>query len=100
MRRSVGTPKLTATILTWALVIGGLGCQNEPPQSQAPPMPHVNVTTVVPQTIPDETEFIGQTASFRPVDIRSLVTGIILHLVSIVQLYKALGGGWPPQPTS
>ncbi|GJL62277.1 MAG: MexX family efflux pump subunit [Nitrospirales bacterium] len=33
--------------------------------------------SVVPKTIPDEVEFIGQTDSFRPVEIRSQVTGII-----------------------
>ena len=107
--------------------------------------------TVAEKTIPDDEEFIGQTESFQPIEVRSQVTGIIkkvfftegrdvrkgdrlyridpvpfrasvssakgqvgqalarlararaelalmethrLHLVSVVQLYKALGGGW------
>ncbi|PYK95069.1 MAG: efflux transporter periplasmic adaptor subunit [Verrucomicrobia bacterium] len=43
----------------------------------APPVPQVQVITVAPQTIPDEPEFIGQTESSRPVEIRSQVTGIL-----------------------
>jgi membrane fusion protein (multidrug efflux system) len=39
-------------------------------------MPEVTVMTVTTQTVPDEPEFIGQTESSRPVEIRSQVTGI------------------------
>jgi membrane fusion protein (multidrug efflux system) len=37
----------------------------------------VEVVTVTAITVPDEPEFIGQTEAFRPVEIRSQVTGII-----------------------
>jgi membrane fusion protein (multidrug efflux system) len=37
----------------------------------------VEVVTVTTQTVTDEPEFIGQTEAFRPVEIRSQVTGII-----------------------
>jgi membrane fusion protein (multidrug efflux system) len=37
----------------------------------------VEVMTVTTQTVTDEPEFIGQTEAFRPVEIRSQVTGII-----------------------
>ncbi|MCA9500943.1 MAG: biotin/lipoyl-binding protein, partial [Nitrospira sp.] len=37
----------------------------------------VEVVTVTTQDLPDEPEFIGQTEAFRPVEIRSQVTGII-----------------------
>jgi len=52
-------------------------CKQEAAPPPAPPPPEVKVITVVPETIPDEVEFIGQTDSFRPVEIRSQVTGII-----------------------
>lgn len=68
-----------------ALVFVGLGlalfglsaCQQEGGPAPAPPPPEVKIMTIVAKTIPDEVEFIGQTASFRPVEIRSQVTGII-----------------------
>ncbi len=53
------------------------GCGSEAPSSPMMAPPEVKVMTVVPRTIPDEVEFIGQTESFRPVEIRSQVTGII-----------------------
>ena len=52
------------------------GCQKAPP-APAQPVPEVEVITVTTQTIPDEPEFIGRTQAFRPVEIRSQVTGII-----------------------
>jgi membrane fusion protein, multidrug efflux system len=53
------------------------GCsKNEPADVSAPP-PEVEVVTVTQRTVPDEPEFIGQTEAFRPVEIRSQVSGII-----------------------
>ena len=58
--------------------LGGMGCQNESSStSTATPPPEVQVVTVTTQTVPDEPEFIGQTEAFRPVEIRSQVTGIL-----------------------
>src|SRR5581483_4244668 len=48
---------------------------NQPPP--APPTPQVGVVTVSTKSVPDDTEFIGQTESSRPVEIRSQVTGIL-----------------------
>jgi membrane fusion protein (multidrug efflux system) len=42
-----------------------------------PQIPQVEVIIVTPQTVTDEPEFIGQSESSRPVEIRSQVTGII-----------------------
>ena len=81
-------------LLTFSAV-GLLDCTNEPPPPTAPPMPRVNVATVVPQTILDEPEFIGQTAAFRPVEIRS--QGFEYHLLVIgmcVALVLAGAGKW------
>ena len=58
-------------------LIGLTACQQEGGPPPAPPTPEVKVMTIVAKTVPDEVEFIGQTASFRPVEIRSQVTGII-----------------------
>lgn len=58
-------------------LIGLTACQQEGVPPPAPLFPEVEVMTIVAKTIPDEVEFIGQTASFRPVEIRSQVTGII-----------------------
>ena len=53
------------------------GCSGKAPMDAPPPVPQVEVVTVVAQTIEDEPEFIGQTEAFRPVEIRSQVSGII-----------------------
>lgn len=57
---------------------GLLGCKQES-GSAAPSqqIPQVEVLIATPQAVPDEPEFIGQTESSRPVEIRSQVTGII-----------------------
>jgi len=69
------TPIVLAGLLL--LLLGVSACQQEAETSGPPSAPEVEVITVVPKTIPDEPEFIGQTEAFRPVEIRSQVTGII-----------------------
>ncbi|HNP27970.1 MAG TPA: efflux RND transporter periplasmic adaptor subunit [Nitrospirales bacterium] len=66
IRRTIG-------ILLIVLAGCGQGATSPPP----PPPPMVEVVTVTTQDLPDEPEFIGQTEAFRPVEIRSQVTGII-----------------------
>jgi membrane fusion protein (multidrug efflux system) len=61
-------------VLAWA---GLTACKQEAASTPAHPLPEVKVLTVSAKTIPDEPEFIGQTESSRPVEIRSQVTGII-----------------------
>jgi membrane fusion protein, multidrug efflux system len=69
--------RLAVTVFScvWALWLGG--CKKESASAPARPLPEVQVITVTPQTIPDQPEFIGQTDSSRPVEIRSQVTGIL-----------------------
>lgn len=55
------------------------GCSTDTP-NDAPPPPQVEVVTVTARTVPDEPEFIGQTEAFRPVEIRSQVSGIITEV--------------------
>lgn len=66
IRRSVGV---------FLILLAGCGQGGTSPP--APPPPMVEVVTVTTQDLPDEPEFIGQTEAFRPVEIRSQVTGII-----------------------
>ena len=70
-------PRLAASLLACAALTGLPGCKQEAASTPARPIPEVQVITVTTQTVPDEPEFIGQTESSRPVEIRSQVTGII-----------------------
>jgi membrane fusion protein (multidrug efflux system) len=69
--------RLVAGLFVCVTVAGLLGCKQEAASTPAPPIPEVQVITVTTQSVPDEPEFIGQTESSRPVEIRSQVTGII-----------------------
>ncbi len=73
-RHSVGVPFI---LFVLAIVAGWFGCQQEAGAPPPRPVPQVEVITVTPQTVNDEPEFIGQTESSRPIEIRSQVTGII-----------------------
>jgi membrane fusion protein (multidrug efflux system) len=54
-----------------------VGCKQEAGSMPAQQVPQVEVVTVSTQPVPDEPEFIGQTESSRPVEIRAQVTGIL-----------------------
>ncbi|MFM8540992.1 MAG: efflux RND transporter periplasmic adaptor subunit [Nitrospira sp.] len=59
---------------------GVVGCKDETasaPPPHKPPPPSVQVLAVLSQNVADEPEFIGQSESSRPVEIRSQVTGIV-----------------------
>ncbi len=67
-----------ALSLLYMVVLAALsGCQQEAAAPPATPIPEVAVITVTTQTVVDEPEFIGQTESSRPVEIRPQVTGIV-----------------------
>ena len=70
-------PRLNIVILIFGGCVWLTGCEPGSQPASAPPPPTVEVMTVATQTIPDEPVFIGQTEAFRPVEIRSQVTGII-----------------------
>jgi len=57
------------------------GCSKDDSATDSPPpAPQVQIVTVTTRTIADDPEFIGQTESFRPVEIRPQVSGIIKKL--------------------
>jgi len=77
MLTNTSRPRLAASLLACMAVAGLPGCKQEAASTPARPIPEVQVITVTTQSVPDEPEFIGQTESSRPVEIRSQVTGII-----------------------
>src|SRR6476646_9843362 len=71
---------LIFSVLGFLLVLellGLPGCKQEAASTPARPIPEVPVVIVSSVTMPDEPEFIGQTESSRPVEIRPQVTGIL-----------------------
>jgi membrane fusion protein, multidrug efflux system len=71
------TFRVPAIFLVCVGVAGLLGCKEDAASTPARPIPEVPVVTATIQNVPDEPEFIGQTESSRPVEIRPQVTGII-----------------------
>jgi membrane fusion protein (multidrug efflux system) len=69
--------KILAGLLVATGIAGWTGCQQEAGAPPPKPVPQVEVITVTPKTVSDEPEFIGQTESSRPVEIRAQVTGLI-----------------------
>lgn len=69
---------IVALIVSVAIA-GVLGCKDDAGStpSAPPPIPRVEVVTVVAQSVPDEPVFIGQAEASRPVEIRPQVTGIL-----------------------
>src|SRR6266852_3869586 len=71
------TFRLAAILLICVGVAGLSACKKEAGSAPAQHIPEVEVVTVTTQSVPDEPEFIGQTESSRPVEIRPQVTGLI-----------------------
>lgn len=77
------TTQANSVIASFLLLLVFLtGCSKS---TDAPPpaVPQVEVITTTTRTIVDEPEFIGQIESFRPVEIRSQVDGIIKKIFFI-----------------
>src|SRR5690606_33785354 len=70
---------ITGCLLLFAFLTGCTESTDAPP----PSVPQVQVITTTTRTIADEPEFIGQTESFRPVEIRPQVNGIIKKIFFI-----------------
>ena len=75
--RTITAPSQLSFCLAMGLTLFMSGCKGEVQSSPAPQVPEIGVITVVPTSVPDEPEFIGQAEASRIVEIRSQVTGII-----------------------
>ncbi|MGE0468767.1 MAG: efflux RND transporter periplasmic adaptor subunit [Nitrospira sp.] len=66
-------------LLISTAIAAELGCKEDvgSAPSPPPPIPQVEVVTVMARSVPDEPEFIGQAEASRPVEIRPQVTGIL-----------------------
>lgn len=74
--------KVFLRILSFGLCLALIvGCAADETTEKNPPPPQVEVITVSARTVPDEPEFIGRTEAFRPVEIRSQVSGIIKEVL-------------------
>lgn len=82
LRQSVTTPGNSIITSSLLLLFFLVGCSKST-ESPPPPIPQVEVITTTTRTIADEPEFIGQTESFRPVEIRPQVNGIIKKIFFI-----------------
>lgn len=71
------TFRFLAVPLSCVGIAGLLACKQEAGSAPNRSIPEVPVVIATTQNVPDEPQFIGQTESSRPVEIRSQVTGII-----------------------
>jgi hypothetical protein len=62
-------------------------------QQQAPP-PEVQVVQVEQKDVPIYSEWVGTLEGFVNAQIRPQAQARLDELLSLVQLYRALGGGW------
>ncbi len=72
---------ITAGGLVLLLAVVGAGraaLRRAPTAPAAPPPPEVSVLTVVPETVSARYEYVGQAEASRRVEVRSLVTGVIV----------------------
>ncbi|BBL34276.1 multidrug resistance protein MexA [Nitrosomonas stercoris] len=82
LRQFITMPGNSSVIGFSLLLILLAGC-SKPTEAPPPSVPQVQVITTTTSTIADEPEFIGQTESFRPVEIRPQVNGIIKKIFFI-----------------
>ncbi len=71
------TVRMVSFLFSLLACLGLAACQQEAAAPPATPVPEVAVITVTTQTVPDEPEFIGETESSLPVEIRPQVTGLV-----------------------
>ena len=60
------------------IAAGMAACDSKPPKPFTPPPTQVGIVTVIPTSIAEPYEFVGQVEAFRRVEVRSRVEGIVL----------------------
>src|SRR5207245_4937207 len=69
---------IAAIAVTLVLLGAAAARRRAPVASSAPPPPEVSVVTVVPETVTARYEYVGQAEASRRVEVRALVTGVIV----------------------
>src|SRR3989442_8981652 len=79
MKRLIRPATWIAAIAVALVVLGAAAARRRAPvASSAPPPPEVSVVTVVPETVAARYEYVGQAEASRRVEVRALVTGVIV----------------------
>jgi membrane fusion protein (multidrug efflux system) len=79
MRRSIKSAIWLGAGAVVLLLAGAVGARARTPAAPAaPPPPAVTVLTVAPQTVAARYEYVGQAEASRRVEVRALVTGVIV----------------------
>src|SRR5437899_8925014 len=79
MKRLIRPATWIAAIAVTLVLLGAAAARRRAPvASSAPPPPEVSVVTVVPETVTARYEYVGQAEASRRVEVRALVTGVIV----------------------
>src|SRR5207245_7378023 len=79
MKRLIRPATWTAAIAVALVLLGAAAARRRSPGASAtPPPPEVSVVTVVPETVAARYEYVGQAEASRRVEVRALVTGVIV----------------------
>ena len=79
MKRLIRPATWTAAIAVALVLLGAAAARRRSPGASAtPPPPEVSVVTVVPETVAALYEYVGQAEASRRVEVRALVTGVIV----------------------
>src|SRR2546430_4126398 len=79
MNRLIKPATWIAAIAVTLVLLGAAAARRRAPvASSAPPPPEVSVVTVIPETITARYEYVGQAEASRRVEVRALVTGVIV----------------------
>src|SRR5437870_7070917 len=79
MKRLIRPATWIAAIAVTLVLLGAAAARRRAPvASSAPPPPEVSVVTVVTETVTARYEYVGQAEASRRVEVRALVTGVIV----------------------
>src|SRR3989441_5948949 len=80
MNRLIRPATWIAAIAVTLVLLGAAAARRRSPvaSSAPPPPPEVSVVTVVPETVTARYEYVGQAEASRRVEVRALVTGVIV----------------------
>ena len=79
MKRLIKPVSWLGAVAAVLLLAGAVAARSRTPAAPgAPPPPEVTVITVAPQTVAAQYEYVGQAEASRRVEVRALVTGVIV----------------------